>query len=284
MESNQKQKTSKRNMHIFPIYKKLAWDYLFFYTIDFLFLTQIKKLSASDVVLTSTIYSFFCIIMQIPANIIVEFLGRKKSIVLGNTLNCIYMLLIMTSKSLYDIMFAEFISSIAFGIKEIAEPSLLNESIPASRYKNKIFAKISAKGASGYYLFNAVSKIISGYMFTINPYLPIIFSLIILIIATILSIMFIEPVKKEKNSINDLWEKIKLKDLKIGISFVLQSERLKALILANALLSALLTVLADYYISLFEDLNISAFIIGIIGAFRKFNIFIIIKKTKYYSI
>lgn len=70
------QKMRKTNMKIFPTYKKLAWDYLFFYTIDFLFLTQIKGISGADVVLKSKFYAFFSIILQIPANIIVEFLGR----------------------------------------------------------------------------------------------------------------------------------------------------------------------------------------------------------------
>ena len=278
-----KQKMSKRNMKIFPIYKKLAWDYLFFYTIDFLFLTQVKQISASDVVLTSTAYSFFCIIMQIPANIIAEFLGRKNSIVLANILNCLYMILIIASSNLYDIMLAEFISSIAFGIKEIAEPSLLNESIPPSKYKSEIYAKISAKGASGYYLINAISKIIAGYTFTINTYLPIIFSLIVLVISTILSISFIEPVKKEKKSTDNFWEKVQLKDIKVGIAFVLKSERLKALILANALLASLLVILGDYYVSVFEDLEISPFAIGIIAALRKSNISSIIKKAKCHS-
>ena len=77
------QKMRKNNMRIFPTYKKLAWDYLFFYTIDFLFLTQIKGISASDVVLKSTFYALFSIILQIPSNIIVEFLGRKNSLILG---------------------------------------------------------------------------------------------------------------------------------------------------------------------------------------------------------
>ena len=40
------QKMRKINMKIFPTYKKLAWDFLFFYTIDFLFLTQIKNEAA----------------------------------------------------------------------------------------------------------------------------------------------------------------------------------------------------------------------------------------------
>ena len=54
----------KTNMRIFPIYKRLAWDYLFFYTIDFLFLTQVKGISSADVMLKSTFYAFFSIILQ----------------------------------------------------------------------------------------------------------------------------------------------------------------------------------------------------------------------------
>ena len=77
----------KTNMRIFPTYKKLAWDYLFFYTIDFLFLTQIKGISAADVMLKSTFYAFFSIVLQLPANVIVEFLGRKNSVILGNILS-----------------------------------------------------------------------------------------------------------------------------------------------------------------------------------------------------
>lgn len=42
MGTNEEIKTQqmrKRNMKLFPTYKKIADDYLFYYTIDFLFLT-----------------------------------------------------------------------------------------------------------------------------------------------------------------------------------------------------------------------------------------------------
>ena len=64
------QEMRKTNLKLFPIYKALGWDYLFFYTIDFLFLTQIKGIAASDVILKTTFYALFKIILQIPANII----------------------------------------------------------------------------------------------------------------------------------------------------------------------------------------------------------------------
>lgn len=260
------QKMRKVNMRIFPTYKKLAWDYLFFYTIDFLFLTQIKGISAADVVLKSTFYAFFSIIMQIPANIIVEFLGRRNSIILGNILNCFYMVIVMLSRNLFDLIFAEFISAIAFSIKNIAEPSLLNESIPPSKYKGEIYSKISAKGAAGYYLFNAISKVLAGYLFTINGYLPVICSLVISIIVVILSIGFMEPIQKKKKSANKMLGTEQLKEIKEGFIYVLKSERLKALILCASLIVSLLSILSNYHVSLLEELKISSVVIGIIAA------------------
>ena len=260
------QKMRKVNMRIFPIYKKLAWDYLFYYTIDFLFFTQIKGISAADVVLKETFYAFFSVVMQIPANIIIEFLGRKNSIILGNVLNCFYMVIVMLSRNLFDLIFAEIICAMAFSIKNIAEPSLLNESIPPSKYKGEIYARINAKGAAGYYLFNAISKVVAGYLFTINGYLPVICSLGVLIIVVILSMGLMEPVQKKKKSANKMLGMEQLKEIKEGFIYVLKSERLKALILCASLIVSLLTILSNYHVSLLEELKISSVVIGIIAA------------------
>lgn len=262
----EKQMMRKTNMRIFPWYKKLGWDYLFFYTIDFLFLTQVKGISASDVVLKSTFYAFFSIILQIPANIVVEFLGRKNSMILANVLNCVYMVIIMLSRSLFDLIVAEFFSAMAFSIKNVAEPSLLNESIPPSRYKSQIYSKINARGAAGYFNINAVSKIIAGFLFSINGYLPIVCSLIVLIVVAVLSMGFIEPVKKAKknNGLKMCMEQVK--DIKDGFVFILKSERLKALILCASLVDALIWLLVTYHVSLQEELRLSSVVIGIIAA------------------
>ncbi len=256
----------KTNMRIFPTYKKLAWDYLFFYTIDFLFLTQIKEISAADVMLKSTFYAFFSIVLQIPANIIVEFLGRKNSVILGNILSCLYMVIIMMSGSLFDLIIAEFFSAMSFSIKNVAEPSLLNESIPPSRYKSQIYSKLSSKGASGFYFFDAVSRIVAGVLFTVNAYLPIMLSLFVLIIVTVLSIGFIEPIKKKKKGNAVFMYKVEMKNVKEGFAFVLKSERLKALILCAALIYALLQISSTYNVSLEENIGLSSVIIGIIAA------------------
>lgn len=265
MEETNKIQMRKRNMKLFPIYKKLAWDYLFYYTIDFLFLTQIKNISAANVVLLSSIKALFGIFLQIPANIVVDFLGRKNSVILGNILNCLYMIMFMMSGSLFDLIIAKFISSLACSIKDIAEPSLLNESIPPSKYKSSIFAKINAKGTSGYFILSSISKLIAGFLFEINGYLPFICCLIVLTINSIISMFYIEPIKKQKkNSTTNV--KKQLKDIEEGFKYVLKSERLKALVIAASLIASLLSILVNYRTSLVQDIKVPASFMGIMAA------------------
>lgn len=257
----------KRNMKLFPTYKKLAWDYLFYYSIDFLFLTQIKNISAADVVLANSIKFLFGIFLQIPANIIVELLGRKNSIILGNILNCFYLLIFMMTGNLFDLILAKFISSLAVSMKEIAEPGLLNASIPPSKYKSQIFAKINSKGASGFYILSAISKIIGGFLFEINGYIPMILCLITLIIVSMISMLYIEPVKKGNNKSNTTNTiKKQIEDIQDGFKFILKSERLKALILSASLIASFLSILTNYRTSLLQDIGTPAYIISLVAA------------------
>lgn len=256
----------KRNMKLFPAYKRISNDYLFYYTIDFLFLTQIKNISPADVVLSSSIKSLFGIFLQIPANIIVEFLGRRNSIILGNILNCIYMVMFMMCGNLFDLALAKFVSSLARSIKDIAEPTLLNASIPPSRYKSNIFAKINAKGKTGYYIIGALSRMIAGFLFKINGYLPIICSLAVLVIVSIISTFYIEPIKTNKNENRKLYIKQQVKDIGEGFKFIITSERLKALILIAALIGSLLDILLNYQTSLWQEVKVPAHLIAFIAA------------------
>lgn len=233
---------------------------------NFLFLTQVKGINAADVVLIDAFYSLFGILAQMPATFIVEFFGRKNSIILGNILNCLYMIIVIFSKNLFNLVTAEIMSSLAFAIKETAEPSLLNESIPKAKSKDKIFARISEKGASGYYLINAISTALAGWLYGINPYIPICLSLAITVIVTIMSGFFIEPIKKHKINFKEISLTNNIKEIECSFKFILKSERLKSLMIYVALIGGLLCSLVTYEVSLLEELNMSSGIIGIISA------------------
>ena len=85
-------KNRRRNAKLYPIYKMFSWDLLFFYSIEFLFYTITKKVTASEILIINGFYLFFRITMQIPAVTITDFLGKKKSIIFGNIMLIFYML------------------------------------------------------------------------------------------------------------------------------------------------------------------------------------------------
>ena len=264
MKEKEKIQMRKRNMKLFPIYRMLSWDYIFFYTTNFLFLTQVKGINPADVVLIDSFYALFGIIMQVPATFVIEYLGRKRSMILANFLNCIYMLVVMFSTNLFNLITAEILSSLAFGIKETVDPALLNESIPPSRYKSKIFAKISQKGMANYYIINAIATILAGFFYDINPYIPITLSFLITILVTIMATRFIEP--QTGNKKHKVQEFNQLKEIKDSFKFILKSERLKALILFSAMSGGVISLMTTYEVSLLEDFDMPAKYLCIIFA------------------
>ena len=278
MKEKEKIQMRKRNMKLFPIYRTLSWDYIFFYTTNFLFLTQCKHIDPADVVLIDSFYALFGIIMQVPATFVIEYLGRKRSMIFANFLNCMYMLVVMFSTNLFNLITAELLSSLAFGIKESVDPALLNESIPPSRYKSKIFAKINQKGISNYYIINAVATVLAGFFYDINPYIPITLSLIITIVVTIISTRFIDPQTVNKKHKKEEFNQIK--ELKDSFKFILKSERLKALILFSAVSAGFITVMATYEISLLEDFDMPAKYLCIVFAILSIISGLIAKKQE----
>lgn len=255
-----------KNVKLFPKYRQISRDFLFFYTINILFLTQVKKITISEIVLVDTFYALFVVIAQIPASFIIDKIGRKRGMILGNIFNAIYLILVINSKNLFSLVLAEIASSLGFSLKDIAEPAILNESIDLQKEeKSKKFAKIQAKAISGYYWLSAISIAISGFLFEINPYIPMFFALSIVIISLIMSTQFVELNLSDKtNKKSHIIKEIGLKD---SIKFAFESKRCRCLLLFSAVFFSIFTVLATYEISLLEDLNISSKYIGIIFAF-----------------
>ena len=264
-----------KNLKLFPRYRQISRDFLFFYTINILFLTQIKKIDIASVVLIETFYSLFVLIMQFPVSWIVEKIGRRKGMILGNATNCLYLITVINSTNIFNLICAELMSSFAFSLKDISEPAILNESIELEKEeKSKKFAKIQGQATSGYYMLSAFSMIVSGFLFEINGYIPMYLSLVIVIISLIISTRFVDPVdyiEEEKK------EELSLKE---AMAFAIKSKRCRCILIFSGIFFAIISVLATYEISLLEELKIESKYIGII--FAILNIISAISSKKHY--
>lgn len=270
----------KNNMKNYPIYTMFGLDLLFFYGIKVLFLSQVKNIDLSYIVLTESLYAFFYILLQVPINAIMEKIGSKSSIVLGNVFNLLYIILIMSAGSFYQLIIAELVSALAFGFKNISETTILDISIPKTERRSEIFSKIDSKGYSRYCYLNATTTLLSGVLYDINPYIPITLCLVFIVLSIVFSLLYDEIEVETKNN-NTIRQNIV--NIKTGFKFIFKSNRLRSLLLMIGFIWAIISLLGTYEVSLLENLNISATYIGIILFFTQIIRGMVSKKSKKFN-
>jgi len=250
------------NVKLFPIYKMISWDLLFYYSIIFLYLVQVKKLSAPQVLLADALYNIAVMIFLIPSGKIVDKIGKKNSVIIANISLCLSMVIILLMNKFYHLIIAFAVMAFGYSIKAIAENIILYDSIPSGPKRGKIFSIIDGKASSYYYYIDAITSIVTGFLFVANPYIPIVLCLIMCITSTILSCKFQHTNSTSKTKAEDN-EKTTLKD---AFKHVISSKRLLYLILFYAVFSGLLYNLSSLRSSIFKDLNLNAQYFGIIYA------------------
>lgn len=159
--------SKKRNARMYPVYKMLSSDLLFYYAIAFVFLVYTKGFNPAEVMLTDALFPIFKIVLNIPSITIVDKVGKRKSLILGNIILVIYLIMLMTCNNIGTLIFALVIMAFAFEIKSIAESNILYESV-SNRKGKGMFTKIEEIGSRNYYFLDGVSSLGAGFLFMIN--------------------------------------------------------------------------------------------------------------------
>lgn len=257
-------KVRKHNLRLYPKYLMLGYDLLFFYGIRVMFLLDVKGITESQILLAATVYALSMIVMQVPATLLASKIGYKNTAIAGNIFNIIWAILMITFDGFAGLALSQFISGVAFALKFVSEPNLLSTSIPqAPTYqRNEIFSRLDKKGFSRYCIFSAISTIISGFLYDINPYIPIFLCLICVIAATAISFNFYDIQEVEsKESFKDY-----IKDLKKGYKFITKSKRLRALLVMTGAVWGIIVLLDSYQLTLLQDIGATSVQVGFIFA------------------
>lgn len=257
-------KVRKHNLRLYPKYLMLGYDLLFFYGIRVMFLLDVKGITESQILLAATVYALSMIVMQVPATLLASKIGYKNTAIAGNIFNIIWAILMITFDGFAGLALSQFVSAIAFALKYVSEPNLLSTSIPqAPTYqRNEIFSRLDKKGFSRYCIFSAISTIISGFLYDINPYIPIFLCLICVIAATAISFNFYDIQEEEsKESFKDY-----IKDLKKGYKFITKSKRLRALLVMTGAVWGIIVLLDSYQLTLLQDIGATSVQVGFIFA------------------
>lgn len=272
-KTNTLEKNKKHNLKLYFLYKAFSWDLLFYYAISFMFLNAYKGLSAAEIIFADSFYPFFKVLLQIPATLFVEKTDKRTGLIVGNLALFIYVLFVLGCHSMYIMIIGNIFMALGFVLKNLCESNLIYDSLQKSNKNQKMFSKIDGKSSAAYYVLEALSCGASGFLYNINPNIPIIACLLCTLFSVILSHLFIEV----EDITNPDENHIKIKNARIGFKkyirnlknafkFIFSSPRLKSLIYFNAIFMAIIYLLISYRRSLLSEMGVSAQNIGLIFA------------------
>lgn len=266
MNNTEEIQNKKINARLYPIYKMLSWDLLFYYSIIFLYLVQAKNFSASQVMLGEAFFTASCFVLQIPIGLLVDKIGKKRSLVIANICMCLFSFILLIIQNFNQLLIGYFIDAIGYVLRTVCETNILYDSLPIGKKRGNLYSEIDGIGASRYYVVDAITSLIAGYAFVLNPYLPIIFCFIANIISTILATRF-RSIKFQNEQV-EVKEGVReyFRQLGEAIRFTKKSKRIFCLLLYFGLVSGLIYNLTTFRSSVLEGISIPEHYFGIIFA------------------
>ena len=266
LNDNQITQYKKTNRKLFILYKILSNDLLFYYTISFVFLFNVKGLNIAQIVFAESFYPIFKLIFQIPCTVLIQKIGKRNSLIIANIGVSIYLFAVLTLTNYFALIWGNFFCALGFVIKGIAESNLLYDSLDNTDDKKENFSKIEGAASSAFYFTDAVTALLTGFLYALNPYLPISMSFITILLAAVVCFKFHDIPSGKSNSEKTLSAKEQLLDTYQGFKYIIKSSRLRALILFNSLFVGLLILMLTLHKSILESVNVPSGYLGIIFA------------------
>ena len=175
--NNLKDKRIELSNKIYPIFYGFSSDLIFFIAINTLFLTSVKGLTSSEINLITTIGVLVALVFYLLSHKIINKIGNIYSIRLGTLLLLLSAVLFTVSTNLIFFCLAEIFYEVGFVFKCVDQVVLNNNLI----YQNKEndFMKIKIKATTIYSIATMIVTLIVGFLFNINPYLPMFICILI---------------------------------------------------------------------------------------------------------
>ena len=195
-------KRKKNNKYVNKFIKSYIWfssldgDLIFMAIIDTLFLSVVKGLSASQITLFSTIPAAIGIVIQPYILKIIHKLGNTLSVRLSAICLLLSSIIITVGPTFSVLVLGKLFYEIAFVLKNMESIMLKNNLIYAKRKKEYI--SIRNKSTIAYAVITAIVAFVAGYVFNINPYLPMIINIIVCGICCVIAFSMRDVTKNDK--------------------------------------------------------------------------------------
>lgn len=195
-------KKVNRMIKIYPIFYGLTADLLFWIAINTLYLTTVKELLPYQVNMITFLGTGIGILFQFFVIKIIRKIGNINSVRIGTILLFLSTLLNIVSNNFFGLLMAEVCYAIGFAFKHMDSVVLVKNLNYLNRDDD--FIKIQSRGGAIYSFVTLAISMVSGFLFNINPYIPMYICLGICFVNIVLSYFLYEvPTinKKEEKKI-----------------------------------------------------------------------------------
>ena len=265
MDEQKLNELKKNNIKIYKFYRVFSWDLLFYYAIFYLFLIMVKGITPAQVLQFDAFYILFKFIVQIPCTLMIQKFGKRNSLVIANAIGIIHILVIIFALDFGMLIFSQFLCAITFVVRSTCESDMLYDSLDHDEERGHRFAKIDGKANSRYYYIDAISAVLSGFLYVINPYIPMILCAVTLFITFVLSTRF-EEIHTSHKTKERMHIREELRTLRYGFKNIFTSKRLVCLVIFNAIVVGLIRIMTNIRNTVLIEIGMPEQYFGIIFA------------------
>ena len=245
---------SMRNLKLFPYYIGFTYDFLFFGTVQVLFLLLVKGISASEILFLESFFALVRLIIQIPLTKITKRLGNVFALRAGPIFTVLCLICFIIAPNIGIIILAYIFKAIGWGFQNLSYPSLIYYELRKDG-KEKEYNIIQGKGQSIFSLVGAISSFFAGVLFDVNAFIPIIICIVFHLVVIVISFKIDVPNIKSSNENIQFFVKLRK---------VLNIKFFWHLFLFTSFAWGILGAYSRMNTTYFEVLNVSATNIGII--------------------
>lgn len=183
---------------IYPLFAGLSGDLIFYIAINTLFLTEVKGFSALEISSLTTISIFVMLILNPLVMKIINKIGALNSVRIGVTLLFLGAFLITVGNNYFTILIGSILYESYSYFKKM-DTVILRKNLSFLKEEDK-HLEYESKGSLIYAVVTMFTSFVSGFLFNLNNYLPMICCLIFCLINLFL-VNFLYEVKTPNNKV-----------------------------------------------------------------------------------
>lgn len=246
-----------RNIRIYYIY--MATFQLLVGPILTLYLLN-KGLSFTEIMTLQSIYSIAVFILEVPTGAVGDLLGRKISLVFAGIFMSLGALSYMAGSHFIQFTIAEILFACGMSLKSGSDTSIIYDSLKKLDH-TKDFANIQGKGQSFGLASQIVGSVISGFIYELNPELPLVLSTILMVISAVTALFFYD-IKTYEHEEKPGY----IKQIELSGQYLIGHKQVRAIVIYSVFFFVFYRVGFWFYQPYFQEINIDAKYFGVLFA------------------